>query len=104
MPNPSTPPNQEPLRAGWHAYVRSQLPPLDIPPERELEIVDELALQLEAAHDAALARGLDGREAMRCAEAEIPDWRAFAASVRTIERPRFPMPAATPHGGPMRGF
>jgi predicted permease len=86
-------------------YVRSKLPPLDIPPERELEIVDELALQLEAAHDAALARGLDAAEAMRCAEAEIPDWRTFAASVTHIERPIFPAtPAATPHGGFMRGF
>ena len=81
----------------FRAYVRSKLPPLDIPPERELEIVDELALQLEAAHDAALARGLDAGEAMRCAEAEIPDWRTFATSVTHIERRPLPPLAATPH-------
>ena len=89
----------------WRGYVRSQLPALDIPPERELEIVDELALQLEAAYDAARARGLDADAAMRCAEAEIPDWRTFATSLTYIERPILPRkPAATPQGGFMRGF
>ena len=33
------------------------LPQLDIRAEREAEIVDELALQLEAAYDAAIAGG-----------------------------------------------
>jgi predicted permease len=98
MPSSSTP-------GDWHAYVRSRLPALDIPPERELEIVDELALQLEAAYDAAIARGLERDAALRSAESEIPDWRALAASLTHIERPVFsPSPATTPHGGPMRGF
>ena len=88
----------------WRDYVRSQLPPLDIPPEREVEIVDELALQLEAAYDTARARGLDDADALRAAEAEIPDWHTFAASVNTIERPLLPAPAPTYEGGPMRGF
>ena len=38
----------------WRAYVRSRVPPLAIPPEREAEIVDELALQLQAIYDGAL--------------------------------------------------
>jgi hypothetical protein len=32
----------------WRRYVRDRLPPLDFSAEREIEIVDELALQLEA--------------------------------------------------------
>jgi predicted permease len=85
-------------------YVRSHLPPLDIPPERELEIIDELALQLEAAYESARARGLDDAAALRAAEAEIPDWHTFATSITTIERPLLPPPAFTHDGGPMRGF
>ena len=30
----------------WRHYVRSQLPALDVSPEREIEIIDELAVQL----------------------------------------------------------
>lgn len=93
MPSPS-----------WRDYVRAHLPPLDISPERELEIADELALQLEAAYEAARARGLDDGEAVRAAEAEIPDWQTFATSVSTVERPFLPTPAAGQDGGPMRGF
>ena len=39
----------------WKPYVRTHLPHLDIRAEREAEIIDELALQLEAAYDAAVA-------------------------------------------------
>lgn len=70
----------------WRGYVRRRLPSLDIPPERELEIVDELALQLEAAYSAAIAGGAPPHEALRRAEAEVPDWNAFAASIAAIER------------------
>jgi hypothetical protein len=31
----------------WRDYVRAHLPPLDVRPEREVEIVEELAIQLE---------------------------------------------------------
>ena len=42
----------------WKRYVRAHFPPLDVRAEREAEIVDEFALQLEAAYDAAVAEGL----------------------------------------------
>jgi predicted permease len=89
----------------WREHVRRRLPPLDIAPEREIEIVDELALQLEAAYNAALARGFDDGDARRSAEAEVPDWNAFAASVTAIEgrvRPRAHRAAPTENG--VRGF
>ncbi len=89
----------------WRAYVRRRLPDLEIGPEREIEIVEELALQLEAAYDAALAAGADPTAARQAAAAEIPDWRAFASSVTRIERRHFSVSIASPPaGGFMRGF
>jgi len=50
------------------------------------QIVDELALQLEAAYHAALAAGMSESEALGCAAAEVPDWSALAATLTQIER------------------
>jgi predicted permease len=69
-------------------YVRQQLPPLAIRPERELEIVEELALQLEAAYDAARREGASTEEAWDKARSEIPDWPALAATLTQLETPR----------------
>jgi putative ABC transport system permease protein len=89
----------------WREYVRAHLPPLDVPAERETEIVDELAMQLETTYERAKSRGLADEEAARLAIAEVPDWTAFARSVRTIERPYSPPPVSgAPSGGFMTGF
>jgi putative ABC transport system permease protein len=77
----------------WRGYVRSQLPPLTVSPEREIEIVDELASQLEAIYDRARAKGLSDGDAQQLAFNEIPDWTAFAQSVGRIERPFRQSPA-----------
>jgi len=71
----------------WRRYVRAHLPPLDVSGERELEIVEELAQQLEAAYQSAIDRGAAEQEATRAAGAEIGDWHAFAETVSRIERP-----------------
>jgi predicted permease len=42
----------------FRAYVRENLPPLRVPPARELEIVEELALDFEQNYQRALRRGL----------------------------------------------
>jgi putative ABC transport system permease protein len=89
----------------WREYVRSQLPPLNVSPERELEIGDELAIQLEATYDRARARGLGEDEARQLAFNEIPDWAAFARSVGRIERPYTQPPApGAGHGSLMSGI
>jgi len=80
-------PEAGPGNAAWRHYVRSHLPPLDVPAEREVEIVEELAVQLEATYERARARGVGDDEATKLAIAEVPDWTAFAQTVRTIERP-----------------
>jgi hypothetical protein len=48
----------------WNHIVRDHLAALRLPPEREIEIVEELALHLEAAHEAALVDGLSEAEAV----------------------------------------
>jgi putative ABC transport system permease protein len=70
----------------WRHYVRRRLP-LDIAAERETEIVEELAQQLESAYERALATGASESEAFARAEAEVPDWPSLAETLLRIERP-----------------
>ena len=89
----------------WRHHVRKQLPPLEVSAERESEIVDELAVQLETTFDRAKAHGATDDEAMRRAQAEVPDWRALARTLGRIERPYTPPPAAgAGSGAPMTGL
>jgi hypothetical protein len=46
----------------WNHIVRQHLTVLRLPPEREIEIVEELALRLETAYKDALAEDLSGRD------------------------------------------
>ena len=70
----------------WRQHVRERLGRLDVSPEREIEIVAELALQLEASYSRERARGVGHDDAMARAAAEIPDWNAFSHTLRGIER------------------
>ena len=89
----------------WREYVRSQLPPLSVAAEREIEIVDELVTQLEATYERARANGMSEEDARRIAMNEVPDWPAFARTVGVVEQPRTPAPATgEPGGGMMTGF
>jgi hypothetical protein len=47
----------------WNHIMRQHLAVLRLPPEREIEIVEELALRLETAYEDALADGLSEAEA-----------------------------------------
>jgi predicted permease len=77
----------------WRRYVRDRLGRLDVAPEREIEIVDELAMQLEATYSRERGRGAGHADAMARASAEIPDWGTLAATLRGIERRPDPTPA-----------
>ena len=89
----------------WRGYVRSHLPRLAVPAERETEIVDELALQLEAIYERALSAGATADEARLKAEAEVPDWAALARTLGKIERPAPPAFApGVDSGGAMNGI
>lgn len=89
----------------WRRLVRSHLPPLDVPPSRENDIVEELAAQLEATYERARSRGASDADARQLALTEVPDWQSFARHIGTIERPYAAPPAmgAGPDGI-MTGF
>lgn len=85
----------------WRRYVRSHLPPLAVSAEREIEIVEELAVQLESTYERARARGVTHDEATQIAKAEVPDWMAFARTVGSIERRHVQGPVAGDGSGGM---
>jgi predicted permease len=91
------------MKHDWRKYVSDHLPKLSIRAERERDIVDELAQQLEAAFDAAKRAGENEVEAFRRAAAEVPDWDDLAVTLERIESQRAEsVPGCTPPA-PRRG-
>ena len=89
----------------WRAYVRERLPHLDVAAEREVEIIEELAGQLEAIYERAKAGGANEAEALQRARAEIPDFHTLARTLGRIERPYVsPLVTGAGSGGFMTGF
>jgi predicted permease len=79
----------------WRAYARERLPKLGLRPEREAEIIEELAQQLEGAYSEACAAGVSEEAAHSAAAAQIPDWAKLAKEIRLAEEPvtgRLPEP------------
>src|SRR6188472_3757079 len=66
-------------------YVRAHLPATGARPERENEIVAELALQMEQAYGDAIAAGAPEEEAMRRARAPFTDWKGLAREIERAE-------------------
>ena len=71
----------------WRKEVRASLPDLAVGPQRESEIVAELATQMEQAYAAALAGGASEEEAVRQARNQFADWRSLAREIDVAERP-----------------
>jgi putative ABC transport system permease protein len=71
----------------WRRHVRENLPPLAVGPQRENEIVTELALQMEQAFAAAVASGASEAEAFRQARSQFADWGTLAHEIDTAEEP-----------------
>jgi len=70
----------------WNHIVREHLAVLRLPPEREIEIVEEQALHLEAAYEAALADGVSEAEAEARA-VQGYDWRLLECELSRAEQP-----------------
>src|SRR5215510_5109315 len=70
----------------WNHIVREHLAVLRLPPEREIEIVEEQALHLEAAYEDALAAGLSEAEAEARALRSY-DWRLLECELSRAEQP-----------------
>jgi hypothetical protein len=71
----------------WNKYIREHLSPLGLKPERELEIIEELALHLEGVYEDAVATGLPSQEAFARAVALIKDWQVLECELAREERP-----------------
>src|SRR5215510_15926762 len=70
----------------WIHIVRQHLAALRLPPEREVEIVEEHSLHLEAAYEDALADGFSASEAEARALRSY-DWRLLECELSRAERP-----------------
>src|SRR5215813_10041643 len=77
--------NAIPLPGNWNHIVCEHLAALRLPPEREIEIVEELALHLGAAYEDALADGLSPTEAEARAMQSY-DWRLLECELSRAER------------------
>lgn len=74
------------MSIAWRRIVRSQLPPLGLPADREADIVEEIAQQLEQTYDAAREQGRDHDEALGEAMAVVKSWPRLAQEIERAER------------------
>ena len=74
------------MNPNWNHIVREHLAALRLPPEREIEIVEELALCFEAVYEDALADGLSEAEAVARAVRSY-DWRLLECELSRAEQP-----------------
>src|SRR5215475_2499798 len=74
------------MNPNWNQVVREHLAALRLPPEREIEIVEEQALHLEAAYEDALADGLSEADAEARAVRSY-DWRLLECELSRAEQP-----------------
>jgi predicted permease len=70
----------------WAGYVRRNLRLPTLRPEREAEIVEDLARQLDDAYRESLSLGLTEAEAQARAEQHITDWDALARELCATPR------------------
>ncbi len=74
------------MNPNWKQIVREHLAVLRLPAEREIEIVEELALHLEAAYEDALVDGLSETEAETRA-VQGYDWQLLECELSRAEQP-----------------
>jgi hypothetical protein len=72
----------------WFDYVRRNLRLRGFSPEREAEIVEGAARQLEDAYVEALRLGLSREQACHAVEGHITDWNALARELEESHRGR----------------
>src|SRR5215475_11552190 len=70
----------------WNQIAREHLAVLRLPPEREIEIIEELALHLETVYEDALEAGSSEAEAEARALRSY-DWRLLECELSRAERP-----------------
>ena len=78
----------------WPEYVRQHLRLSGFRPEREAEIIDELARQMEDAYSEALLMGASDAQAAEIARGHISDWPALANALANAHHGKEPIVAA----------
>jgi hypothetical protein len=99
----------------WTKYIRQNLRLHGLRPERDEEIIEDLAQQLEDAYREALAGGMAEADAAAFARQHVPDWdalngelqrlpRGAAPALELSRRAPIPPPAAAAGGRPSAAF
>ena len=70
----------------WRNYIRQNLHVHGLRPDREAEIVEDLAQQLEDAYREALAGGMAETDAAAVARQHVPDWDALNRELQRLPR------------------
>jgi len=70
----------------WARYVREHLRVPSLQPEREQEIVEELAGQLDEAYNESLQRGMEPAQAEAAAIQHVADWATLASALTQSPR------------------
>jgi hypothetical protein len=68
----------------WIQIVRERLGALGIAPEREEEVLAELAGHFEDAYDDNLERSATPQQALACAFSEVTDWERLCRDIRRV--------------------
>jgi hypothetical protein len=71
----------------WRNYLRNNLAPLQLGPERESQMVEEMAQHLEAIYEEALADGASEQDAYHRATDHIKDWRLLECELVRSKHP-----------------
>jgi len=74
----------------WHSEVRARLASLRLKPERETDIVDEIAQHLEGRYREAISAGASPDEATRIALAEFQPGNALAQRIAALKQAHAP--------------
>lgn len=85
----------------WKHIVRQHLAVLRLPPEREIEVVEELALHFEAVYEDALGQGLSETQAESRA-LQSYDWKLLECELSRVEKPFAVHAWQPPHKSPER--
>ena len=78
----------------WVKYVRQHLRLSGFRPEREAEIIEEVARQMEDAYSEALRMGASDAQADEIARRHIDDWQALADALADAHHGKEPIMAA----------
>src|SRR4026209_1755730 len=69
----------------WKKFGSERLQLKGIHPQREMELIEDLAQQLEDIYQEALRNGNDSAEASVIAEQHIPDWEIFSTELNKFQ-------------------